>query len=106
MTFSVGRLAIPTLARQTSRAELRQRHVLVGSSRATNFLAICRWKTPRSQPRCSQNRSDFIEAVTRVALEAEDEELKIRSLLLGGRAVSPRARFPSSRRPPAAPGRG
>src|SRR5512146_2710483 len=31
------------------------------------FLAICRWKTPRSQPRCARNRSSLVEEVTRVA---------------------------------------
>jgi hypothetical protein len=41
------------------------------------FLALCRWKTPRSQSRCARNRSAFIEAVTRISLETEDDELKI-----------------------------
>src|SRR5262249_13187861 len=56
----------------------RARHCLLREE----FLAICRWKTPRSGPRCAQNRAGFVEAVTRVALNASDEELKIRSLLL------------------------
>jgi hypothetical protein len=46
------------------------------------FLAICRWKTPRSQPRCARNRDAFIAEVTRIALAAQDGEIKIRSLLL------------------------
>lgn len=46
------------------------------------FLEICRWKTPRSQPRCEKNRDVFIEEVTRIALSTSDEELKIRILLL------------------------
>jgi len=46
------------------------------------FLEICRWKTPRTQPRCEENRDVFIEEVTRIALSTSDEELKIRILLL------------------------
>jgi hypothetical protein len=45
------------------------------------FLALCRWKTPRSQPRCRRNRDDDIRDVTRIALSTTDEELKIRVLL-------------------------
>lgn len=46
------------------------------------FLELCRWKTPRSQPRCAENREEFVREVTRLALAATDEELKIRVLLL------------------------
>ena len=46
------------------------------------FLALCRWKTPRSQPRCASNDEDYVREVTRVALATRNEELKIRALLL------------------------
>jgi hypothetical protein len=46
------------------------------------FLELCRWKTPRSQPRCAENRDDFVREVTRIALATANEELKIRVLLL------------------------
>lgn len=46
------------------------------------FLAICLWKTPRSQPKCAKNREAFIVETTRIALATIDEELKIRVLLL------------------------
>ena len=46
------------------------------------FLELCRWKTPRSQPRCATNGEDYVRDVTRVALAATNEELKIRVLLL------------------------
>jgi hypothetical protein len=46
------------------------------------FLELCRWKTPRSQPRCAENPDDFVQEVTRVALGTTNEELKIRVLLL------------------------
>jgi hypothetical protein len=46
------------------------------------FLELCRWKTPRSQPRCARNGEDYVREVTRIALAATNEELKIRVLLL------------------------
>ena len=46
------------------------------------FLALCRWKTPRSQPRCAENRGELVCEVTRIALAATDEEIKIRMLLI------------------------
>ena len=46
------------------------------------FLAICRWKSPRSGPSCKKNRESFVQEVTRLSLSASDEELKIRVLLL------------------------
>jgi hypothetical protein len=45
------------------------------------FLALCRWKTPRSQRHCAKNRDDYVSEVTRIALATRDEELKIRVLL-------------------------
>jgi hypothetical protein len=52
-----------------------------GYLRREEFLALCRWKTPRSQPRCAENREDYVNEVTRVALATRNEELKIRVLL-------------------------
>jgi hypothetical protein len=46
------------------------------------FLAICRWKSPRSKPRCERNGESFVQEVTRISLSAIDEEVKIRVLLL------------------------
>ena len=46
------------------------------------FLELCRWKTPRSQPRCAENGEDYVCEVSRIALAATNEELKIRVLLL------------------------
>ncbi len=46
------------------------------------FLELCRWKTPRSQPRCAENGDDFVREVTRIALETTIEKLKVRVLLL------------------------
>lgn len=47
-----------------------------------HFLALCRWKSPRSGPRCAENSEGYIEAVTRVALGTDDERLRIEVLTL------------------------
>jgi hypothetical protein len=41
------------------------------------FLEICRWKSPRSQPWCAQNDDFTVRTVTRAAFGAADESLKI-----------------------------
>ncbi|MCC7001302.1 MAG: hypothetical protein IT357_04025 [Gemmatimonadaceae bacterium] len=46
------------------------------------FLAVTRWKSPRTQPRCAENAPEFIEAVTRVALSTSNEQLCIQVLTL------------------------
>jgi hypothetical protein len=53
-----------------------------GHLRRDEFLDLCRWKTPRSQPRCATNGEDYVREVTRIALATTNEELKIRVLLL------------------------
>jgi hypothetical protein len=42
-----------------------------------DFLTICRWKSPRSQSRCANNTSEFIESVSKIALSASNEQLRI-----------------------------
>jgi hypothetical protein len=44
------------------------------------FLAICRWKTPRSKPRVQTNSARAIEAATRIALASNDERERIEAL--------------------------
>ena len=46
------------------------------------FLAVCRWKSPRSQPRCQTNSPGFVREVTRIALSAAEERLRIEVLTL------------------------
>lgn len=46
------------------------------------FLALCRWKTPRSGPRCAKNSESLIMEATRFALSTPEEELRIRTLSL------------------------
>lgn len=42
-----------------------------------DFLAICRWKSPRSQSRCKQNPPEFIESISKIALSTPNERLRI-----------------------------
>ena len=46
------------------------------------FLVVCRWKSPRSQPRCRTNSPEFICEVTRCALSTPAERLRIEVLTL------------------------
>jgi hypothetical protein len=75
----------------TGEAEIEERVAPAARARGylvrDEFLALCRWKTPRSQRHCAKNRDDYVSAVTRIALTTRDEELKIR-VLLGLNGVS------------------
>ena len=46
------------------------------------FLVVCRWKSPRSQPRCRTNSPEFICEVTKCALSTPAERLRIEVLTL------------------------
>lgn len=46
------------------------------------FLSLCKWKTPRSQPKCALNSENLIRDATSIALSSEHEELRIGSLLV------------------------
>jgi hypothetical protein len=48
-----------------------------GYLRQSEFLEVCKWKTPRSQSRCATNPADTIREATRLALHTADERLKI-----------------------------
>jgi hypothetical protein len=51
------------------------------------FLELCRWKTPRSQPRSAMNTSARVREATQIALATKDERAKmyvLRSLAGGG----------------------
>jgi hypothetical protein len=41
------------------------------------FLELCRWKTPRSQPRCATNTAAEIREATEIALATADERAKM-----------------------------
>lgn len=46
------------------------------------FLRICRWKSPRTQPLCRRNLSRKIETITRASFACADETLKMDLLRL------------------------
>ncbi len=46
------------------------------------FLALARWKTPRSARRCERNHIDFVVETTAAALRTKNERLKIEALRL------------------------
>lgn len=44
------------------------------------FIELCRWKSPRTQPLVRANSAELVEAVTRAALESRHEHVKINVL--------------------------
>jgi hypothetical protein len=48
----------------------------------SEFQYLCKWKSPRAQPRCRTNSAGYVSEVSAVALSTSDEELRIRSLML------------------------
>lgn len=66
----------------------RLRHVRrAGGFTRAEFLAMCRWKSPRVLPQCRRNRAATIRAVSRAVLATESEPRRI-ELLVGLRGVS------------------
>ena len=53
-----------------------------GYLKGDEFLALARWKTPRSQPRCEKNDAAYVEEVTGRALQSKNDRFKIESLCL------------------------
>lgn len=51
-----------------------------GEYRFEDFLAVCKWKTPRTQPWCRQNAPDEVSEITRFALSTPVERLRIEVL--------------------------
>jgi hypothetical protein len=41
------------------------------------FVEMCRWKTPRTQPLVRANSAEVVEAITRAALESQIDQVKI-----------------------------
>jgi len=46
------------------------------------FLTICAWKTPRSQPRCASNDAAFIREISELSMATESEQLRIQAWTL------------------------
>lgn len=48
----------------------------------SDFLTLCRWKTPRTQSRCKENSQEFIKSISKVALSTDNEQLRIEAWTL------------------------
>lgn len=46
------------------------------------FQEVCKWKTPRTAPRCATNDAGYIKDVTGLALSTPNERLRIEALTL------------------------
>ena len=46
------------------------------------FLAMCRWKSARTQSYCARNSAEFVEEVTPVSFSTRNEALRIQVLTL------------------------
>jgi hypothetical protein len=46
----------------------------------SEFLAMCRWKSPRSAPRCEANSARAVRLVSRIALATRDERQRLEAL--------------------------
>lgn len=53
-----------------------------GYLRRDEFLRLCHWKSPRTQPRCEENSAELVASVTRIAMREKNEELRIKVLTL------------------------
>ena len=49
------------------------------------FLTVCAWKTPRSQPRCASNDAAFVREISSLARTTQSEQMRIQlwTLLAG-----------------------
>jgi len=63
-------------------AEIAPRVRSIGYLSKADFMALCRWKTPRTEPMCDSNDEDFIKEVTNTALSTPNEQLRIEVLTL------------------------
>jgi hypothetical protein len=46
------------------------------------FVEVCHWKSPRTEPRVKSNPAEFVKAVTQTALNTSNERLRIEVLTL------------------------
>lgn len=54
----------------------------LGYLRRPAFLALCRWKTPRTAPLCASNPAALVRRVTSLAFATVDERVRIEVLTL------------------------
>src|SRR6266550_6630705 len=59
------------LIRQAEKIRIR------GYLKRVEFLELCKWKTPRSQPRCAKNTSQQVREATEMAFHTDDQRAKM-----------------------------
>jgi len=64
-------------AREESALQSARRASEAGQFSFEDFLNVCRWKTRRSASRCRKNTPEEVAEITRVALSASAESLRI-----------------------------
>jgi hypothetical protein len=62
--------------------EIGQRVRSIGFYTKADFLELCYWKSPRTQPSCERNDEAYIEEITKIALGTQHERLRIEALTL------------------------
>ncbi len=53
-----------------------------GYLRRSAFLALCRWKTPRTAPLCASNDAALVRRATALAFATQDERVRVELLML------------------------
>ena len=64
------------------RNEIAPRAKKLGHLSKSDFVTLCRWKSPRTTKLCQINDEDFIRAVTSTALSSNNEQLRIKIMTL------------------------
>jgi hypothetical protein len=62
--------------------EISQRTRHEGFYNKADFMEVCRWKSPRTRPRCEENDEEYVREVTRIGLSTRNEQLCIEVLTL------------------------
>lgn len=61
---------------------IRERTIGLGYYSEADLRALCRWKSPRTQPKVASNPAEFVRAVSHTALTTDSERLRIEVLTL------------------------
>ncbi|MGA3372512.1 MAG: hypothetical protein ABSC48_12205 [Terracidiphilus sp.] len=62
--------------------EISRRTHQEGFYNKADFLEVCRWKSPRTRPRCEENDEEYVREVTGIGLSTQNEQLRIEALTL------------------------
>lgn len=53
-----------------------------GNYTKSEFLALCHWKSPRTQPLCAKNSEEYVIDITHTSIASNNEQLRIEILTL------------------------